>query len=148
MKQIRLLKWLLEVDINKTKEFYSKDRHLCDCIYCGNYVEVSKTISSPLLEIFETLGIDPTKPSHVDEFGEMDGGLRLYIGHYHVVGKIIEGEYCTDSDWNETNTAELENYRFGFQKDLLFVPDDIPTPVLQLEFETRLPWLLGEEPED
>ncbi|WP_169908246.1 hypothetical protein [Metabacillus halosaccharovorans] len=28
-------------------------------------------------------------------------GLRLYIGSYHIVGKLVEGEYFTGSEWDE-----------------------------------------------
>ncbi|WP_226528571.1 hypothetical protein [Metabacillus niabensis] len=42
-------------------------------------------------------------------------GLRLYIGSYHIVGKLVEGEHCTGSEWDETNTTRIQNFTFGFE---------------------------------
>lgn len=59
---------------------------------------------------------------HLSEVGETENGLRLYIDYNDIVGKIIEGEYGTDSDWNNPNTIEVENFIFGFDKHLMFCP--------------------------
>jgi hypothetical protein len=147
VKQICLMKWVLEVDLNKTKEFYSKDIELCHCLYCENYMEACKHIDPSIMEVFTVSGINPSKPSHLSEFGEMEDGLRLYIGSYHIVGKLVEGEYCTDSEWNDTNTTKIENFTFGFKKELMFVHDELLRPILQLDFEARIPWALNEKPE-
>ncbi|GGA74807.1 hypothetical protein [Ornithinibacillus halotolerans] len=148
MKLIRLLNWSLEVDVGKTKEFYEKDIELCKCLYCKNYMEAVKYIDPSIIEVFTALGINPSKPSHLSEFGEMENGLRLYIGSYHLVGNLIEGEYCTDSDWTDTNTSIIGNFTFGLGKELVFVHDELPRPVLQLDFEARIYWVLNEKPED
>jgi hypothetical protein len=148
VKQIRKLKWLLEVDVDKTKDFYSKEIELCSCLYCENYIEACKRIDPSIMAVLTMLGIIPSKPSHLSEFGEMEDGLRLYIGSYHLVGNLIEGEYCRDSEWNDTNTASIKNFTFGFNKELLFAPDELQPPVLQLDFEARIPWVLNEKPED
>lgn len=143
-----MMNWLLEVDVDKTKGFYGKDIELCNCLYCENYMEACKHLDSPIIEVFTTLGVNPSKPSHLSEFGEMEDGLRLYHGSYHVVGKLVEGLYSTSSEWNDVNTAEVGKFTFAFEKDLMFVHDDFPYPVLQLEFEARIPWVLNEKPED
>ena len=148
MEQISLMNWLLEVDVEKTKDFYSKDIELCDCLYCQNYMEACNHIDNSVMEIFATFGINSSKPSHLSFFDEMEDGMRLYHMNYHIVGKLVEGAYCTDSEWNKSNTAEIENFTFGFNKDLIFVHDDFPNPVLQLEIEARIPWVLSEKPED
>lgn len=148
MKKIKLMKWLLEVDVNKTKEFYSKNIELCNCLYCENYMEACKHIDPAIIKLFTMLGINTLQPSHLSEFGEIQDGLRLYIGSYHIVGKLVEGEYCTDADWNDTNTAKIENFTFGLGKELMFVHDELLRPVLQLEFEARIPWVLSKKTED
>jgi len=148
VKKIHLMKWVLEVDLQQTKEFYLKDLEMCSCLYCENYMEACRQIDSSTMEVFTMLGITPSKPSHLSEFGENEDGLRLYIGSYHVVGKLVEGEYCRDSEWNDTNTASMKNFTFGFKKELLFAPNELKTPVLQLDFEARIPWVLNEKPEE
>jgi hypothetical protein len=148
MKRIRLLNWSLEVDVGKTKEFYKEDIEICHCLYCENYMETIKYVDPLIIEVLMMLGINPSKPSHLSEFGEMENGLRLYIGSYHIVGNLIEGKYCTDSEWNETNTAKIGNFTLGFKKELIFVHDELPLPVLQLDFETQIPWILNQKPND
>lgn len=148
MVQIQMMKWLVDVDVERTKEFYKKDLELCHCLYCENYMEASKYLERSIIEVFTTLGIPPSKPSHLSEFGEQEDGLRLYNGSYHVVGKLVAGEHCTDTDWNETNTAKIGNFTYGFDQQLMFVPNGFPYPVLQLTFEARIPWVLSEKPED
>ncbi|WP_019155215.1 hypothetical protein [Robertmurraya massiliosenegalensis] len=148
MKQIHFMKWKLEVDIDKTKEIYGGEMELCHCLYCQNYMDACKHIDRELLGLFDMLGIDPAKPSHLSEFGEVEKGQRLYIGSYHLVARLMEGEYCTDSDWNKLNTAEMRNFTFAFEKELMFVPNGFPEPVVQLGFEARIPWVLREIPTD
>ncbi|SFC96325.1 hypothetical protein SAMN02799633_02165 [Bacillus sp. UNCCL81] len=42
LPQIRIGKWLIEVDIDRTREFYNKEMEVCNCLYCKNYLEVTK----------------------------------------------------------------------------------------------------------
>ncbi len=141
------MNWVLEVDVNKTKEFYNKDIELCDCVYCENYMEACKQMDPCLLKVLKTLEINPSKPSHLSEYGEVED-FRLYMGCYHIVGNLVEGEYCTDSDWNGTNTAKIGNFTLGFNKEFTFVHDEFPSPVLQLDFEAKISWVLNELPGD
>lgn len=147
-KKIELLKWMLEINLDKTRDLFCKNIETCHCLYCENYIEASKFFEPAVMEVFHALGINASKPSHLSEFGEIENGLYLYMGSYHLVGKLIEGEYCTDSKWKDNNTARVENFTFGFNQELTFVHDDFPKPVLQLDFEARIPWVLSEKPED
>lgn len=101
-----------------------------------------------IIGVFNMLGIDSSKPAHLSEFGEKEDKCRLYIGSYHLVGKLVDGEYCSDAEWNEKNTAKIENYRFGFNKEVNFVQGQTLKPILQLDFEASIPWVLNERPED
>lgn len=148
MERIHLEKWLLEVDLKKTIEFYNKDMDLCHCLYCENFMEASKQNDPYINSVFTRLGIDPSKPVQLSEFGKTEEGLRYYMGSYHLVGELAEGSYCTDSEWNENNTAKIGSFTFGFNKEVVFVDDDFPQPRLQLDFEIQIPWVLDEEPED
>ena len=148
LQQIIIGKWLVEVDLAMTQEFYSKDREMCNCLYCKNYVEASKVIKTSVSDIFNKLGIVPIKPAELSQFPAAEVRTRLYIGNYHFVGRVLEGELCTRSNFNEMNTFKVENFTFGFSKDLEFVPEGFPSPVLQLSFEANIPWVLKENPND
>ncbi|MGX9135062.1 hypothetical protein ACWV26_11940 [Rummeliibacillus sp. JY-2-4R] len=148
LQQIRIEKWLLEVDLVKTREFYSKDIEVCNCLYCKNYVEASKFLNTSLSDIFNKLGVLATKPAELSEFPTEETGTRLYIGDYHIVGRVLDGELCTSSRFNEMNTFKVGNFTFGFSKHLEFVPEGFPHPVLQLSFVANIPWILSENPDD
>ncbi|MEH7308986.1 hypothetical protein [Neobacillus drentensis] len=55
---------------------------------------------------------------------------------------------CTSSNFNETNTIEIENFTVGLSEDLEFVPEGLPNPVLQLGFEANISWVLNENPNE
>jgi len=148
LQQIRIGKWLIETDIEKTREFYKKDITVCTCLYCKNYVEACKYLKTSVLDVFTKLGINPTKPAHLSEFPTEEAGTRLYLGHYHLVGRVLEGELCTDTNFNEKNTIEVDNFTVGFSEDLEFVPEGFPNPVLQLSFEANIPWVQSENPDE
>ncbi|CCP27365.1 protein of unknown function [Tepidanaerobacter acetatoxydans Re1] len=44
------------------------------------------------------------------------------------------------------NIIGIGNVKFIFTDELDLVPENFPKPVLQLEFEVMLPWLLEEKP--
>ena len=148
LQQIRLANWLLEVDIIKTPEFYKEGINVCSCLYCNNFVDACKHLDSSVADVFNKLGIDPAMPAHLSQFPTEETMTKLYIGNYHLVGRLLEGERSTSSNWNETNTIEIKNFIFGFSEDLEFVPGSFPNPVLQLEIEAEIQWVLDEKPDE
>lgn len=124
LQQIRIGKWIIEADIDKTREFYSKDIPVCNCLYCKNYVEACKNLKTSVSDVFTKLGIKPTIPAHLSDFPTEEAGTRLYLGNYHLVGRLLEGELCTNSNFNEKNTIEIDNFIVGFSEELEFVPED------------------------
>ncbi|MFF2875028.1 hypothetical protein ACFVR2_01770 [Gottfriedia sp. NPDC057991] len=148
LQQIRIGKWLIEVDIDRTREFYNKDIEVCNCLYCKNYLVATKFFNPTVNDIFEKLGINSVKPAHLSEFPTEVKARRLYLGNYYFVGRVLEGELCTNSNFNKTNTIEIENFIIGFSKELEFLPEALPIPVLQLSFKANIPWILEEDPED
>lgn len=73
--------------------------------------------------------------------------MHKYIGSYHLVGKLLEGNATTSDNWNETNTIKIEKFTFAFTNELEFLPEDFPVPALQLDFEVDIPWVLEEQPD-
>jgi len=140
MQEIKLAKWVLEVDMEQTREFYSKDFEICDCLNCTNFLASTKNLDASVVAVFKSLGIDPMKPGHLSDFSAMDEGMHEYMGSYHFVGKVLEGELCTKENWEASNTVQLKNFTIGFTDDLEFLPDDFPQPVVQLEL---MPWTQG-----
>lgn len=73
-QQIKIAKWLLEVDVEKTKAYCEKGIEVCDCLYCNNFVEVTKELDAGVLELFQKLGINPAMPCGT--FGVSDNKPR------------------------------------------------------------------------
>lgn len=140
--QLKIANWLLELDSNQTQKFYAKGVDICNCAYCSNFTASAGRMSSKFIALLAALGIDPKMPAELSEFPSNEEGLHTYLGFYHFTGTIIEGELTTSSTWKESNTLKLDNFTIGFSTELMFVPEDFPAPVLQLEFEVDLPWVL------
>lgn len=134
--------WILEIDREKTREFYQQ-YHLitesCSCHYCANWSLACGSFRQETLDMFGRLGIDPRKEGEVFTANEKEDGMLLYSGFFHLVGKIIQGP---DGEMALVNGLPIY---FSAETDL--VPESFPEPVLQWGFEMEIPWLLGEEEE-
>jgi hypothetical protein len=145
MKELNIHNWTLEVNVKETYDQYKNAKwDLCDCTDCLNFFQAMKTISSELFDLFNSLGIIPSKCVHLSEFGPTENGLHLYMGCYHIVGRIKKGKPVDTNSWDEHNVAEIDNFSFVFSNDLIFVPGSMPSPVLQMDFSLEIPWVLKE----
>ena len=142
---IKINDWILEIDVEETKKQYLKKWDLCDCLYCLNFYEAMKSRSEIELQFFNRLGINPSQCNHLSHFDPQENGLHFYIGCYHIVGKV---SHKTPLEIiNSDDAIEISNnLHIGFSNDLEFVPGGFTRPVLQLDFEIEVPWVLAEEP--
>lgn len=154
MKRIQIHKWIIEYDFNKTKEFY-KSYHLitegCECLNCKNFVEPTPFLPKAVVTFFDSLGIDPRKEGEVSEYCENEDGTHLYGGFFHIVGRLISGpDVWNKNDESGTVTSldkdlyKIDNFRFGFTNEKNLVRDGFPEPILQIEFEGIVPWVIPE----
>ncbi|MBQ2715419.1 MAG: hypothetical protein IJF21_01365 [Clostridia bacterium] len=144
----------IDVDVEKTREFYSSDKALvtskqCTCNGCQNYDRAIMTAPTSILDFLRNLGIDPQKPGEV--FGislDVDSnGLYWYGGWYHIVGTILEG--CSETKSEDTSNAFIPDSNYNFlvwftddKKKMGWIEKDFPTPILELSISAKLPWLL------
>jgi len=68
------------------------------------------------------------------------------MGFYHLVGEIVKKPGVGIGKWDDLNIIKVDNVKFTFTDELDLVPEKFPKPVIQLEFEVMLPWLLEEKP--
>lgn len=73
---------------------------------------------------------------------ENENGTHLYCSFYHIVGRIIDGPKLGGK---ETLTYELAGFDIGFTDDVDLVPEKFPKPIIQVELEMNIPWLLVDE---
>ncbi|MGE8037646.1 hypothetical protein [Lysinibacillus sp. NPDC093692] len=151
MKQITIGSWTIEVDVNKTKEFYRK-HHLitegCDCDFCANFVLACDKFPPAIKELFNLLGIDPRKEGEVSEYMENKDGTHLYGAFYHIVGRIIEGPklWMPTEEGSEVSSPTFEKYygvELGFCEGLSLFFEGLPIPTIQFEIQMNIPWLLS-----
>lgn len=160
---IRLSDYTLDIDLPRTRAFYQSPAALttseqCTCPGCRNYDAAILTAPKAVLDFLASLGIDPRKPTEVfDVMGQLDeNGQVWYAGFYHLCGKIIHEESRlaplpdaeSPAHWNNGHTHKPDPdfpFQVSFEEDIHLLPETFPTPVLQMEIDTRLPYLLPEK---
>lgn len=151
MKRIKMGAWVIEVDMDKTLDFYT-DYHLitedCTCDYCANYVLACTDFPSMYKGVFDSLGIDPRKEGEISHYMEKDNGTHLYGVFYHIVGRIIKGPQLwvptqKGSEVSSPHFATYHGIELGFSEDLMLLPEGFPEPAIQFEMEVTIPWLLS-----
>jgi hypothetical protein len=88
----------------------------------------------------DQLGIDPEKEGDVYEGGR-EGSLVGYGGWFYLAGELIEaGERMTDAS---------PGFQYFFRRSHRpkTLQGDFGEEVLALEFSTKLPWKISEQPE-
>ncbi|AEB77461.1 hypothetical protein [Clostridium botulinum] len=139
MNTIRFLGMSLNVDVEKTKDYYNnlsiKDQCMCD--YCKNYRKVAQSFPKKVLSIFDMFGIDYMK---ADEISECGGNIKnqLYMCSYYFCGEIIARENNLIKD----RYINIGNFRFNLNKDVYVDLKEVPPHVLQLQVWANLPWIL------
>jgi len=144
--------WEFEVDKQTTENTYRTVEYgaarACGCNYCQNYLLQQEFIyPSEVINFFETVGIDYHKDSDASEFGEIENRMHIYITIFHFVGKIVSGKSSAvplpGGGCQLALTPINDTARIGFHagRSLAFFPKDIP--LVQVEFEAHLPWLLN-----
>jgi hypothetical protein len=132
--------WTLEIDIERTTEFYLQYQDKCECSYCLNYEKACHYIDEDVKNFFHSLGINLKKPWHLSDFATDNEDVLEYIASYYLVGRMLKGEFASTSNWQKSNTYQLQNFTFAFIEDIEFVPDGLSQPILQLDAVAYMPW--------
>jgi hypothetical protein len=130
----------LDCDVAATfAAFQGYTPHWCDCNGCRNFrVAQDAIFTEPVLEFFSQFGIDPAKPAEIYALGPPpdEDSLLTYGGWFHFVGEAISVDDVIDC------SNSLEVY---FSRRPALVPQSFSgQPLVQLEFEWKVPWLLPE----
>jgi hypothetical protein len=144
MDQLQVGDQVIRFDRDRTREAYSSmkggDAERCGCSYCRNFA-AQRSIVYPQVfhSLLDQLGIDPEKEGEVYESGP-EGALRIYGGWLYFAGELVSsGERMTETDSGF-------QYWFADAKNLPKPVADFGPRVLGVEFLTRLPWVLPDQP--
>lgn len=155
MKFFEFGQYKIEVDINKTKQFYEKASFVsegCSCKGCRNFEQAVSMLSKRVTEFFSDLGVDMRKVCEVYVNCDNPDGTVLYGGFYHLCGGIIQGKSPwiptskTTSFWEEKEAFSIEEgFAVSFQSGCDLLEEGFPTPAIQLEISANIPWVLSEK---
>ena len=153
----RFSDFVLDVDVERTRAFYERDdvkttSEQCVCQGCQNYDGAILTASATVLDFLRSMGIGPRKPAEVyDVMGSQldENGKVWYNGFYHICGTRIEGEDA----WVHTSENSMhldgdrmytvdDSFKVSFEEQAFVIHEAFPAPILQMEIDTHLPWVL------
>lgn len=144
---VQLGAWSLRVDREASRAAYERaSGSECECSGCLNYRRATKAgLPSKLLHVFDQLAIDPAKPAEVYDLGpvaETKDQLMAYGGFYHVIGRIENDDggepFEVDENWKLTFSEQIGLPESAFKR----------FPLIQVEFDARLPWKIGQRDVD
>lgn len=146
--------YIIDVDIEKTKQFYNSQRFIsegCNCSGCCNFEKVADYLAPEITSFFNNLGIEVKKITEIYVNCTNADNTLYYAGFTHVCGEIISGE----SAWvtNSSNLLYLDedkmfnvtdDFKVHFQNECHLLKEGFPSPAIQLEIIADLPWVLNE----
>ena len=140
--------YVVDVNVEKTREIYKSLTPVssrCKCDYCANYQKVVPTMPAQVLDFFDRLGVDLTKITESVVFNRTRNGRATYGGWMHVCGKIVKGK----EDGEHTITLRpkdkyrvTDQFSVWFSEECMMVEREFDSPVIQIDFQTDLPWVL------
>jgi hypothetical protein len=150
-KTLKFRDWVFEVDRELTKQTYAKVpgsvADSCECNDCKNYVAYrDKVFPDEIKQLFNDLGVDYKKEVEVTYFEILQNGLHHIGGWFHFKGQVIHGkDYkvpLAEGGYTFDLTKITDNFSIGFSKghDLAYFADK--TGLVQIEFDTTIPWIL------
>ncbi|HZH43383.1 MAG TPA: hypothetical protein VEY50_04810 [Lysobacter sp.] len=151
---LQVANWLVECDPEATRTAYSilPPGPDCTCDECRNFqAAAGRTFAPELYALFALLGIDPTKPAELCHWYREPTGLYYIGGWFHFVGHVLAG---ADAMQNPDGTGIInyqslsEGSEVALTEHISLLPESFRgLAVVQLEFHTRVPWVLaGAEP--
>lgn len=145
-------RWKIDCDPTTTATCYSSlpvgvD---CSCADCRNFMAaLDRAFPVEFRSIAGDLGVDIRKPAELSHCGREAAGLHLSGGWFHFVGALLQGADAWTEVGPASFTGALEQlvpgFEFGFSSRLLLVRDPfLQHSLVQLEFRTRVPWVISE----
>ncbi len=147
--------YVVDVDVEKTKQIYSTLPLLtqgCNCDGCLNFEAAINFLPECIRTFFDNLGIDPQKITECCVNCKNEDKNLSYWGFCHLCGSLIQGKNAwvktskNHSYYNRDLTYQVnDNWFVSFQKECSLVEKEFKGPVLQMEFEATIPWVLDRE---
>lgn len=142
----------LDIDIDRTRHFYENDDYeICTCAGCRNFSKAYRFLPEAVQQFFRQFGADIGKPAEITAYDSSDGNLTYYDGFYHICGTILAGKdpYLQVGErafqLDERYVLKLtDDFSVFFTEKCALVDHDFPSPVIQMEIQGNIPWMLEE----
>ncbi len=155
---IRFGRWQISCDSDATRCAYAAilagSPEECGCDPCLNFAAArAQAYPREALVLLRRLGISPGREAEIYHLGRLDSGRHLYGGWFHFVGSIVSGADAArkigENTWQPDLEAVGPHFALGFSALLALVQRTFAgLPIVQLEFQAELPWVLARpEPE-
>jgi hypothetical protein len=104
---------------------------------------------SEVVEFLREVGVDPIVETEIAAFGRESTGLHVISGWLHAIGRIVDGPEARIPSGVDGFTLHTTTIEGAFELALLdgkalAAPSLRDHDLIQVEFLTRLPWLLPE----
>ena len=143
-------RFVVDIDVDKTKDFYEQSKQTltegCECIGCQNFVKASEKFSPEIHSFFSQLGVDICKaPDMSAMYGERERQILHYCGFYHLCGTIIDSVDTHGADDLEMHAVTPDCHIYFNDQWCALVEQGFPAPIIQMEVEIEVPWILEEQ---
>lgn len=147
--KIQFGQFSLDIDLDKTKDFYKNMGNVsdaCSCLGCINYEKAVDTLPKEIISFFTSIGIDMKKITEVYAMTTNPDSTVLYGGFYHLCGAILQGEDAyVNGMWDYSKAYTIsKDFYISFREKCDLVEEGFPKPVIQLEIVANIPWVLEE----
>ena len=152
--RVSVRRWEIDVLLEETRRAYAArgqgGPEACGCLHCRNFAAArSFAYPAEALAILTFLGVDSSCEAEVWHYGEVSPGVHLYGGCFHLAGRLHAGadasRQATQSSWIMDLAPVTESFRLGVSTKLTLVPKSFKgLPLVQLDFQAHVPWLLAE----
>lgn len=151
--RVKYRDWIFEVDRQLTKENYDiiigGGSEGCECNDCKNYLTFRENVfPNEVQNLFNDLGIDYRKEVEILSYETLPNGLHNIGGWFHFIGQVIEGKDCDASLSGGGYTFDLteifDNFKIGFTKHISWTLFKNKYNLVQIEFNTSIPWVIDE----
>ena len=152
---VKFRDWVFEVDQQLTKQAYQKisssGADTCVCNDCKNYVAYRDSVfPTEIKRLFDDLGIDYKKEVEITSWEKLPNGLHHIGGWFHFKGEILKGkDYRVPLAGGNGFTFDLtklnDSFSIGFGPGSDLTIFDDKSDLIQVEFDTNIPWVLDKE---
>ncbi|MGE3175259.1 MAG: hypothetical protein AB7O97_21720 [Planctomycetota bacterium] len=153
---VDVCRWTVECDEVATARCYAAlpKKPPCDCAPCRNFAATNEVAFVPEFRaLCRQLGIDITRPLEDFHSHRERSGLHCYGGWFLCVGRILAGADARRTTGKTSWTFDLEWLTAGFEIGFASAADRridafAGHQVLQVEYTTRIPWVIEDDEPD